>query len=70
MRLDHITLNGLSKRIRNPKRLATKEQTGLPGDNSVMVPPDPISNSEVKRYYADDSAARPCKSRSLPGTQF
>ena len=29
----------------------------LPGDHSVMVPPDSISNSEVKRDHADDSAA-------------
>ena len=29
----------------------------LPGDHSVMVPPDPIPNSEVKRDHADDSAA-------------
>ena len=42
----------------------------LPGDHSVMVPPDPISNSEVKRDHADDSAACLCKSRSLPGTQL
>ena len=27
----------------------------LPGGFSVLVPPDLISNSEVKRYSADDS---------------
>ena len=42
----------------------------LPGDHSVMVPPDPIPNSEVKRDHADDSAVYLCKSRSLPGTQL
>jgi len=30
---------------------------GLPGDNSVREPPDPISNSEVKLLSADDSVA-------------
>lgn len=31
----------------------------LPGENSVLVPPDPISNSEVKRHSADDSVGFP-----------
>jgi hypothetical protein len=33
--------------------------TSLPGGNSVLVPPDPISNSEVKRHSADDSVGSP-----------
>lgn len=31
----------------------------LPGENSVLVPPDPISNSEVKGHSADDSVGFP-----------
>ena len=34
--------------------------TSLPDDNSSLVPPDPISNSEVKRTSADGSAGLPC----------
>ena len=30
----------------------------LPGDNSVVEPPDPIPNSEVKRNRADGSVAQ------------
>ena len=37
-----------------------KLHTGLPDDNSSLVPPDPISNSEVKRAYANGSAGSPC----------
>ncbi len=33
--------------------------TSLPGDNRALVPPDPISNSEVKRSIADDSVGVP-----------
>ena len=33
--------------------------TSLPGGHSVLVPPDPISNSEVKRLSADDSVGSP-----------
>ena len=29
------------------------------GDNSAVVPPDPIPNSEVKRSSADDSVGSP-----------
>jgi hypothetical protein len=32
----------------------------LPDDNSNLEPPDPISNSEVKRVYANGSAGSPC----------
>ena len=34
--------------------------TSLPDDNSNLVPPDPISNSEVKRICANGSAGSPC----------
>ena len=34
-------------------------QNGLPGGNGVLEPPDPISNSEVKRYIADGSVGLP-----------
>ena len=30
----------------------------LPGDHSVVEPPDPIPNSEVKRNRADGSVAQ------------
>ena len=33
--------------------------TGLLGNHSVLDPPDPIPNSEVKRYSADDSVGSP-----------
>jgi hypothetical protein len=33
--------------------------TSLSGRNSEMEPPDPIPNSEVKRFYADDSVGLP-----------
>ena len=39
----------------------------MPGDQSNWVPPDPISNSEVKPFSAYDSVELPCKSRSSPG---
>ncbi len=42
----------------------------LPGDHSEWVPPDPISNSEVKPFSADDSVDFSCESRSLPGFLF
>ena len=32
----------------------------MPDDNSNLVPPDPISNSEVKRVNANGSAGSPC----------
>ena len=34
-------------------------QTSFPGDHSRLAPPDPISNSEVKRTRADDSVGFP-----------
>ena len=33
--------------------------TSLLGNNSVLDPPDPIPNSEVKWYCADDSVGSP-----------
>ncbi len=40
----------------------------IPGDYSYVEPPDPISNSEVKRVYADGSVHLACESRSSPGS--
>ena len=40
--------------------MINKLHTSLPDDNSSLVPPDPISNSEVKRTSADGSAGLPC----------
>lgn len=34
-------------------------ETSFPGDYSGLEPPDPISNSEVKRTCADDSVRSP-----------
>ena len=31
----------------------------MPGGHSELVPPDPIPNSEVKRFSADDSVGVP-----------
>ncbi len=31
----------------------------MSGDNSIVVPPDPIPNSEVKRNRADGSVGSP-----------
>ena len=39
----------------------------LPDDISKCVPPDSISNSEVKPLSADGSVVRPCESRTLLG---
>jgi hypothetical protein len=39
-----------------------------PGDSSIVAPPDPISNSEVKRYSAEDTNLEAdWENRSLPG---
>ena len=40
--------------------MIAKLHTSLPDDNSNLVPPDPISNSEVKRVNANGSAGSPC----------
>ena len=40
----------------------------LPGDHSVVAPPVPIPNTEVKRNRADGSVILSCKSRSSPGS--
>ena len=37
-----------------------KLHSSLPDDNSSLVPPDPISNSEVNRICAYGSAGLPC----------
>src|SRR5690606_27288755 len=39
----------------------------LPDEISVVEPPDPIPNSEVKRNSADGSVGFPCESRSSSG---
>lgn len=36
-----------------------RRPTGVPGDDSVLVPPDPFSNSVVKQHRADDSVRSP-----------
>jgi hypothetical protein len=36
------------------------------GDDSEVVPPVPIPNTEVKHFYGDDSTASPCESSELP----
>ena len=38
------------------------------GGHSVLDPPDPFPNSEVKRLRADDSVHYACESRSPPGS--
>ena len=35
------------------------ELTFLPGNHSVLAPPDPMPNSAVKRYSADGSVGIP-----------
>lgn len=61
MRLDHVTLSkvyDLSNIVVKSKN--KKIHTSLPDDNSNLAPPDPISNSEVKRVNANGSAGSPC----------
>ena len=41
------------------KRIETKVSTSLSDDNSKLEPPDPISNSAVKRLSADGSVGVP-----------
>ena len=36
-----------------------ESQNAFPGGNSEVEPPDPISNSEVKRFSADGSVGSP-----------
>ncbi len=38
------------------------------GENSAVVPPDPISNSEVKRSCGDGSVGFLCESSSSPSS--
>ena len=56
MRLDHVTLCRVTYKFCSELKL----HTNLPDDNSSLVPPDPISNSEVKRTNANGSARSPC----------
>ena len=43
-------------------------ENGLSDENSELEPPDPISNSEVKRLSADGSVGvSPCESRTSSG---
>ena len=39
--------------------LPDESQASFPGGNSKVAPPDPISNSEVKRFSADGSVGSP-----------
>ena len=39
--------------------LLDESQTRFPGGNSEVAPPDPIPNSEVKRFSADGSVGSP-----------
>ena len=45
------------ERVRDSSSDETATLHPLPGDNSAVVPPDPIPNSEVKRTCADGSVA-------------
>jgi hypothetical protein len=56
VRLDHVTLCRVTYKFCSELKL----HTSLPDDNSSLVPPDPISNSEVKRTNANGSAGLPC----------
>ena len=50
------------------RELVAEHLAGFPGGHSTLEPPDPISNSEVKRCSADGSTRFPsCESRSSPG---
>ena len=40
-------------------RFLTEFYASLPGDHRELEPPDPISNSEVKRLSADGSVGSP-----------
>ena len=42
-----------------PVGSGARQHTSSPGDHSVWVPPDPISNSEVKPFCANDSVGLP-----------
>ena len=48
--------NQLSELLFNAKAL---NKPNMLGDNSIVVPPDPIPNSEVKRNRADGSVGSP-----------
>ncbi len=63
--MQHLSLVCFFKRFResktpeNGKRIEAKASTSLSDDNSKLEPPDPISNSEVKRLSADGSVGVP-----------
>ena len=50
----YLTLAGRAK-----ARLKFVPYNFMSGDNSIVVPPDPIPNSEVKRNRADGSVGSP-----------
>ena len=50
-------------------RIQTNSKNLL-SDYSVLDPPDPMPNSEVKRNSVDDSVGFPCESRTSPGPNF
>ena len=60
-----VAHSGNSTRVEWKQRLSCKVENRVryihpvSGDHSVSVPPDPISNSEVKRVRADDSVGPP-----------
>ena len=45
-------------RVTGQNPLTLRPSNRLPGDHSVVEPPDPIPNSEVKRNRADGSVAQ------------
>ena len=55
--------------------IRASDVTSLPGGHSEVEPPDPIPNSEVKRFSADGSVGSPhvrvghCQAL-IPNTQF
>ena len=61
VRLDHITpklFAGVLRELGRYKSLKSEKisyNQFLPGDKSKWVPPDPIPNSEVKPFSANDS---------------
>src|SRR6187455_806454 len=51
-----IIISGLNVARISAQRVIREHQNQfLPGDKSKLVPPDPIPNSEVKQFSANDS---------------
>ena len=48
------------------REINAAEADRFSGDDSERVPPEPIPNSEVKTFSADDSVIYSCESRTLP----